>query len=322
MTVKQNAVPPQNEPVSVRVRQALSGAWHRKSASTTYFLSVRCPWLLGLALAANTCALAKDYETVEFTAAHLGGMKVGFNLILPRDYASSARRYPALYLLHGYTDHYPAWVSYTNLTQYARSYQEIIVMPEGDNGYYTNNWANPKLAWEDFLILDLIPFVDSHYRTVASRQGRAIAGLSMGGYGAIKLALKYRHLFAAAASLSGSLAAAQRERGESDTDAESKKAKEAAFGPPDNPERGANDPFELVKNLPVSELPQLYLSVGEDDHLMEDNRRFVRLLAQFKIPYEYREVPGIHEWPLWDQQIQVVLVLQAPVISALGDAHR
>jgi S-formylglutathione hydrolase FrmB len=221
-----------------------------------------------------------------------------------------------LYLLHGYTDHYPAWVSYTKITDYARGYEEIIVMPEGDNGFYTNNSANPKLAWEDFLILDLIPYVDSHYRTVATRQGRAVAGLSMGGYGAMKLGLKYPQLFAAAASLSGALASAQAEWEKSLKDEEIKKLLGGVFGPLDNPSRAANDLFELVKRISPDQLPQLYFSVGEDDRLLEDNRRFARLLSDLKIHYQYREVPGPHEWPVWDQQIQVVLALQAPVITA------
>ncbi len=272
--------------------------------------------LFALAFGLSSSAAAKDYDTVELAAPHLGGMTVGFNVILPRDYAISKRRYSVLYLLHGYTDHYPAWVSYTNLTQYARGYEEIIVMPEGDNGWYTNNYANPKLAWEDFLILDLIPYVDSHYRTVASRQGRAIAGLSMGGYGALKLGLKYPDIFTAAASLSGAAAAARWKHAPG-SDAEFAQLLAGAFGPPDNPERAANDPFELVKKIPAGKIPQLYVAVGSDDFLLEDNREFIRLLAQLKIPYEYREVPGKHEWPLWDRQIQVVLALQAPVIGAL-----
>ena len=83
--------------------------------------------LAGLALSGGL--LAKDYDTVEMAAAHLGGMKVGFNIILPRDYATSTQRYPVLYLLHGYTDHYPAWASYSRITDYARGYNEIVVMP-------------------------------------------------------------------------------------------------------------------------------------------------------------------------------------------------
>jgi len=100
-----------------------------------------------IALALALPAFASDYASVEVKAAHLGGTTVGFNVILPHDYATSQRRYPVLYLLHGYTDHYPAWVSYTNLVDYARGYQEIIVMPEGDNGFYTNSATDPQLAW-------------------------------------------------------------------------------------------------------------------------------------------------------------------------------
>jgi len=272
-------------------------------------------WLAFLSLAPAGRALAKDYETVEMTATHLGGRTVGFNLILPRDYATTARRYPVLYLLHGYTDHYPAWVSYTRLTEHAHGYDQIIVMPEGDNGFYTNSASDPNLAWEDFLILDLIPYVDSHYRTVASRSGRVIAGLSMGGYGALKLGLKYPQMFSAVASLSGAVAAA-RWRQRPLEDAEFNKLIDSVFGPADNPARAANDPFELVKKVPAELRPQLYLSIGSEDFLLEENREFVRLLAQLKIPYEYREIPGKHEWPVWDHQIQVVLAIQAPVMGA------
>lgn len=275
-------------------------------------------WLLVLQLSGS--APAKDYETVEFTAAHLGGMTVSFNIILPPHYSSpssSERHYPVLYLLHGYTDHYPAWVSYTKVAEYATGYEEIIVMPEGDNSFYTNNHANPKLAWEDYLILDLIPYVDRYYRTVASRQGRAVAGLSMGGYGALKLGLKYPRLFAAVASLSGALASARPDWSQRRPDPKIKEVLQADFGPPDNPAHASNDPFELVKKIPRDEVPQLYLSVGEDDSLLEVNREFVRLLADLKIPYQYREIPGKHEWPLWDGEIQVVLAIQAPIISSV-----
>lgn len=274
-----------------------------------------------LTLGLGASVRAKDYETVEISAAHLGGMTVGFNIILPRDYATSTRRYPVLYLLHGYTDHYPAWVSYTNLSQYARSYSEIIVMPEGDNGFYTNNWADPKLAWEDFLVLDLIPYVDGHYRTIASRDGRAVAGLSMGGYGALKLGLKYPQVFSAVASLSGAVAAARWKRDPIE-DMEFRKLIEGVFGPADHPGRASNDPFELVKKLSAAELPQIYLAIGSQDFLLEENREFVQQLAKLKITYEYREVSGKHEWPVWDHQIQVVLALQAPVLGALGAGSR
>ena len=271
--------------------------------------------VVGVVLSIARPLAASDYETIQMNAPRLGGMTVGFNLILPRDYAASTQRYPVLYLLHGYTDHYPAWMSYTNLVQYARGYREIIVMPEGDNGFYTNSSSNPKLVWEDFLIQDLIPYVDSHYRTIASRQGRAIAGLSMGGYGAMKLGLKYPQMFAAVASLSGALAAA-RWRENPIEDPEFKKLLDGVMGPRDNPERERNDPFALIRKLPVADVPQLYIAIGSEDFLLEENREFVRLLSELKIPYQYREVPGKHEWPVWDQQIQAVLGIEAPLIGA------
>jgi len=276
------------------------------------------PAMIKVALAAlilSSGGLAKDYETVEIAAPHLGGMTVGFNIILPRDYASSARRYPALYLLHGYTDHYPAWVSYSGITQYARGYPQIVVMPEGDNGFYTNSYTDKNLAWEDFIILDLIPYVDSHYRTVASRQGRAIAGLSMGGYGAMKLGLKYSQMFSAAASLSGAFGAARWTHRPIE-DPAFQKLIEGVYGPPENPGRAAEDPFELIKKVPAELRPQLYISVGSGDFLLEENREFVKLLGELKVDYEYREFPGKHEWPVWDREIQVVLALQSPVIGA------
>ena len=273
------------------------------------------PAVLAFVLSLASGAMPSDYQTVEIAAPHLGGMTVGFNLILPRDYAASTRRYPVLYLLHGYTDHYPAWVSYSRITDYARGYEEIVVMPEGDNGFYTNSHEDANLAWEDFFMLDLIPYVDSHYRTVAGRQGRAIAGLSMGGYGAMKLGLKHPDMFAAVASLSGALAAARR-REAHDDDAEFQKLVSNVFGPPDNPARAQEDPFELVKKVPAELRPQLYISVGSGDFLLEENRDFVELLSDLKVPYQYREFPGKHEWPVWDREIQVVLSLQAPVIGA------
>ena len=261
--------------------------------------------------------LAKDYDTVEMAAPHLGGMTVGFNIILPRDYATTTQRYPVLYLLHGYTDHYPAWASYSRITDYARGYDEIVVMPEGDNGFYTNSYADKNLAWEDFILLDLIPYVDGHYRTAASRQGRAIAGLSMGGYGAMKIGLKHPQMFAAAASLSGALAAARWKRRPID-DPVFQKLVDGVYGPPESPTRAAEDPFELIKKLRPEERPQIYFSVGSEDFLLEENHEFAKHLSELKVPYQYREFPGKHEWPVWDREIQVVLALQAPAIGARG----
>jgi S-formylglutathione hydrolase FrmB len=268
-------------------------------------------------------AQGTGYETVRFKAAHLEGKTMAFNLILPRDYATTHRRFPVLYLLHGYTGNYTNWVKLTGIVRYAQAYEELIVMPDAANSWYVNNYANPKMQWENYIIDDLIPYVDSHYRTIASRSGRAIAGLSMGGYGALYLGLKYHKLFAAVASLSGVVASAELSRWDPAVwkmigrdMPKMKKVLLEDFGPVGNPARKAEDPFRLIRRLTPQECPALFLAVGEADPFLHENREFVKLLAKLKIPYHYHEVPGGHEWSVWNEEIQPALRLQAPVIGA------
>ncbi|MGH9729061.1 MAG: alpha/beta hydrolase [Candidatus Acidiferrales bacterium] len=264
-------------------------------------------------------------EAVEFQAAHLDGTAVRFNIILPADYSESSRRFPVLYLLHGYTGHYSDWCGKTRIVDYAKPYEEIIVMPEGENGWYVNNYTNPKMQWENYIVQDLIPYVDAHYRTIRSREGRAIAGLSMGGYGAMFLGLKHHEMFAAVASLSGVVASANMARWDKPVTKNKQTIKENPgvertvsddFGPAKNPARKDEDPFLLIRKLTPANCPQLYLAIGWGDSLLGENREFVALLAQLKMPYRYAEVPGKHEWRVWDEQVQRVLALQAPVIGA------
>ena len=255
-----------------------------------------------------------------------------FNVLVPRDYSiDPSRRFPVLYLLHGFSGDYTDWCKNTKLIDYAKPYEEIIVMPEGDNSWYVNSYSDPKMQWENYIVDDLISYIDAHYRTNASRQGRAIGGLSMGGYGALFLGLKYHDMFAAVASLSGVVAAANLQRWDSQTwneinsshaefFEEVRKTQAADFGPASNPRRAGEDPFLLIRNLTPTNCPQLYLAIGWGDSLLGENRQFVALLSTLKMPYRYAEVPGKHEWKVWDEQIQRVLALQAPFIDAQSSA--
>ena len=189
-------------------------------------------------------------------------------------------------------------------------------MPEAGESWYVDNYANPRLQWQDYFIYDVIPFVDRHFRTVAARCGRALAGTSMGGYGALLLALKYHTLFAAAASLSGVVSSAEPSFEQFVTSEHDKQVVESDFGPFGNPARDENDLFKLVRHIPPAEAPQLYLSVGTADKYLGTNRDFVKLLANLGIPYRYRELSGGHEWQVWDPELKKVLAIQAPVIGA------
>ena len=244
--------------------------------------------------------------TVPFDSQALH-QRAPFNVLLPAGYDSSVRRYPVLYLLHGIGDHYDTWVKNTNLVEYARPYQLIIVMPEGDKAWYVNG-TGPNSRWEDYIMKEVMPYVDSHYRTLQQVGMRATAGLSMGGYGALMLGLRHRELFSFAASMSGALAVTDwtPENMGPDMPEWIRQSIVAAFGPAGSPQRKEYDLKQLI-NAPVAELPFIYLDCGTEDHLLQQSRDFSRLLQEKKIPHEYRERPGIHEWPEWDHQIQEVL---------------
>ena len=114
-----------------------------------------------------------------------------YNAILPPGYQSSTvKRYPVLYLLPADYQVITDWITRTHVGEYATQYRMIIVMPEGKDGWYTDSATAPNDKYESYLLKELIPDVQRRFRTLENRFGRAIAGLSMGGYGAIKFGLK------------------------------------------------------------------------------------------------------------------------------------
>jgi len=132
-----------------------------------------------------------------------------YRILLPCGYQTGSRRFPVLYLLHGLYGDYLNWDTRTNLERCAQRYELIVVMPDAGDSWYTNSATDPKDKFEDYIAKDLVAEIDGKFRTLRSRHARAIAGLSMGGYGALKIALRYHDDFAFAGSLSGALDAPQ-----------------------------------------------------------------------------------------------------------------
>lgn len=144
----------------------------------TRFLSVAL-----LALCLTQIANAR-VETIRLQSK-LVNATLPYNVILPVDYDSAvSTRYPVLYLLHGLTGHYSDWVSRTNVADYASEYRLIIVMPEGNDGWYTDSATVTTDKYESYILQELLPDVQQRYRTIEARYGRAIAGLSMGAVSA------------------------------------------------------------------------------------------------------------------------------------------
>jgi S-formylglutathione hydrolase FrmB len=188
----------------------------------------------------------------------------------------------------------------------------IIVVPEGKDGWYTDGVAaNEK--FETYFVEELVPDVQRRFRTVEAREGRVVAGLSMGGYGALKFGLKYPDRFIFAASMSGALGAASW-HAQDPLPAFVKPSIARVFGADDSPVRASNDIYKIVREMPaarVAMLPYFYLDCGTEDGLLSSNRDFAALLVERKIPHEYRQLPGSHAWAYWDRQVQEVLRLAA-----------
>lgn len=258
-------------------------------------------------------------EEVRFES-RLVGKSLPYKVLLPAGYdAASAKlaRFPVLYLLHGLTGHYTDWLARTRLADYAAKYQLIIVTPEGNNGWYTDSAGVPGDRYESYVVRELIPDVERRYRAITSRDGRAVAGLSMGGYGALKFGVKYPEQFTFAASMSGAVGAASW-RTEEDLPPVGllRQSLRQTFGPPDGEVKRANDLFRLVREMPPArarQMPFLYLDCGTEDQLrlLAPNRALAELLVEKKIAHEFRQLPGDHNWAYWGGQVQEVLRLAA-----------
>src|ERR1051325_1466586 len=213
--------------------------------------------LLSLIFCASALANAR-VETVRFQSK-LVNTTLPYNVILPDDYDSSpTTRYPVLYLLHGLTGHYSDWVARTNVADYASEYRLIVVTPEGNDGWYTDTATVATDKYESYILKELIPDVDQRYRTIQARYGRAIAGLSMGGYGAIKFGLKSPATFVFAGSVSGAFGVTRfSEKDIPNNWQDSIKL----FGPLGSETRKANDVFDLIRNVSADRvrfLPYFY----------------------------------------------------------------
>ena len=243
-------------------------------------------------------------------SSRLMGREVPFRVLLPGSYDTAGeRRYPVVYLLHGLFGSFENWADKTRLVDHSARHEMIIVMPEGGNGWYTDSAADPSAKYESYIVKELLPEIDKRFRTIVDRRGRMIAGLSMGGYGAIKFGLKFPEFFNLAGSFSGALGAASfTEAGRGAIG----KSIDGIFGAVGSETRKSNDIFRIVREMPderVKTLPFLYLDCGTEDFLFQNNRDFADLLLKKRIPHEFRQLPGGHTWTYWDSQLREFLAL-------------
>ena len=269
-------------------------------------------------------AAVQNRVSTEYLDSKLMGRKMPYNAVVPPTYLAAANvRYPVIYLLHGLTGHYDNWTTKTLVAAYALEHDVILVTPEGDDGWYTDSTAKPNDKYESYIIKELIPEIDKKFRTISDRDHRAVAGLSMGGYGSIKFGLKYPEMFVVVGSFSGALGAASIT--EKTIPGAIGRSIDGIFGTAGSETRKSNDIFDLVRQSTpekIKAFPFLYLDCGTEDFLFQNNRDFVDLLVQKKVPHEFRQLPGGHNWKYWNAQVEEFLDLAHKRFSTSRNGER
>jgi putative tributyrin esterase len=215
--------------------------------------------------------------------------------------------FPVFYLLHGLSDDHTIWLRRTRLESYVAGLPLIVVMPDGHRSFYTTAENGPDFATH--IGVELPQKIESTFHARTNGKARCIGGLSMGGYGALRVALGHPGRFVSATSHSGALEAdkGQRQFGPL-------YEKSRVFGEY-RPNSGHNL-LNLAKLARKNDLlPKIRIDCGVDDFLIGENRNYHAALNKAKVPHEYEEFPGVHNWDYWDLHIREAIEFHA---KALG----
>lgn len=239
------------------------------------------------------------------------GKQVKYTIYLPFDYETSERYYPVTYLLHGLGDNDMGWLQFGEVNMIAdqgianRDFPSMIIaMPDGGVSFYVNNFDN-SVRYEDFFIQEFMPFIEKTYRIRAEKRYRAIAGLSMGGFGTLNFAFKYPEKFAACVAFSAALFSEESMMATTENDWGWLLGK--IYGPYKEgtakltEHYRQNNPFDITKTKGKDAYNNLRIMIdcGDDDFLTDDNCRLHIHLNKLGIKHEFRMREGIHNWPYW-----------------------
>ena len=314
------------------------------------------------ATASSRHPLSPGRVTTQTFWAQSLGVRKRIVVWLPPSYEQSPeRRYPVAIYLHGLWGNETNWTSLGALHRTMDSLvaagtpEFIVAMPDGDDGWYTTwntlgdypacrrdfvardgdtaeSYCVPWLHYDDYVAHDVVQFVDSMYRTDPRRERRAVAGLSMGGYGALAIALQYPDVFSVSVSHSGVLSplyagghpfaappayASSGERLKQGWGERFWPLIGPAFGP-DTTAWWSRDPARRAATLwraQPAAMPAIMLDIGTDDDLLDQNRAFRWELQRLGIPHTYAEWPGKHEWPYWTEHVKESLTFVAQRIA-------
>lgn len=245
--------------------------------------------------------------TIEY-ASEVLAKNVTLSVLVPES-LDQRKIFPTLYLLHGLSGHHSDWTNHTRIQRWANEHQIAVVMPSADNKFYIDN---PKTYeyYGRFIGEELVTFTRNMFPLSSLREDTSIGGLSMGGYGALVNGFKYYETFGTIVALSSALIIDEIPHKTGDINSpilENRVFFETVFGDLSCLIGSDKDYNALLSQIPEHAIPRLYLSCGEDDFFIKNNRDYHAHLDQLQIPNTYVEIPGNHDWDTWDTMIHAVL---------------
>ncbi len=226
------------------------------------------------------------------------------NVVITPDSYDTNTAFPVVYLLHGAGGNYSSWVKgVPQLQQYANDHQMIIVCPDGGRtSWYWDSPIDEKMKYETYVSQELVKKIDEDYSTIASPKGRAITGLSMGGHGALFLAIKHQDVYGAAGSQSGGV---DIRPFPNSWDMAERLGEFSEF--PENWEK--NTVINMLHLLSGRETKlKMIFECGTSDFFYDGNKRLHQKMLQMNIPHDYSERPGAHNWAYWNNSIKYQLL--------------
>jgi len=255
----------------------------------------RCLILILALLQVQLHSVAAEVDTVQTYSSSMH-KQIKSVVILPDGY-KSATKFPVLYLLHGYSGNYSDWVKKVpQVGRIADEMKMIIVCPDGNNSWYLDSPVDSNYKYETYIIKELIPWVDKNYKTLPQREGRAITGLSMGGHGALYLALSHQDIFGAAGSMSGGVDIRPFPLNWSLSNLLGKYA--------DHKENWEDNTVINLVNLLVPRKMALIIDCGTEDFFYQVNLQLHEKLLYMNIPHDFITRPGAHNWEYWSNSIE------------------
>lgn len=273
--------------------------------------AARIFWLI-LLLAFTSPVLAYQSRLVTIPSATMHG-SFSATVVLPDTYAhgNHAARFPAVYVLHGSGGDHTDWIRNTRIGELADRYRVILVMPDGGHqSWYIDSPFDSGSRYGTYIGKEVVSYIDAHFRTVAARPARAITGLSMGVFGALRIALDQPDTFGAVGSISGAV---------DPRCCESEPGIDHVFGDPGrHPSFWNRNAIVESARLFAQTHIDLTIDCGVDDALVGSNRTLHQRLVALGVPHDYAERPGGHTWDYWANAIQYQVLFFAASFQRNG----